>query len=1450
LCPHCALHRAPGADGDHLNAATALPPRVTAGHPEPLGAAPDGTGVNFAVASSSAGAIFVSLFDAADAETARIELPGRTGDVFHGHITGLGPGTRYGLRAHGGFEPRYGHRFNSAKLLVDPFATRLDRPFKLNADLFDARIHGVAADETDSAPAVPKALVEAAEVFQPPRRSLTSWRDLVIYEMHVRGFTKRRQDMPKSLRGTFAGLAHESSVEHLKKLGVTAVELLPIAAWIDERHLPQLGLSNYWGYNPIAMCAPDPRLAPGGWAEVRAAVDALHGAGIAVILDVVFNHTGESDEFGPTLSMRGLDNAGFYRLQAGNPALYVNDAGCGNVLALERPIVMRLVLEALRTAVIRAGVDGFRYDLAPVLGRRANGFDPDHPLFAAITQDPWLRELIHIAEPWDLGSGGYRLGAFPATWGEWNDQARDSFRRFWRGERGTVGLLATRLAGSAEIFGPRRRPLSRSINFVTSHDGFTVADLVAFATKHNEANGEENRDGTNDNLSWNCGIEGLTDEPRVLARRAADVRALLTTLLAARGTPMLSMGDELGRSQGGNNNAYAQDNELAWIDWVRADSPLIDFVARLIRLRRSHGALNAETSLTGGPVDATGIPDVEWLTPEGPPFLAKDWDDPDTKALVVVFYDSGVGDAPLGVPAPSRVATLINAGESAIPCTLPWLSQKHVWTLAIDSAQPNRASCILEADHYALAGRSVAILVEQPSGEARRQAPATGHILDALTVAAGIAPHWFDVEGRRHEVPAETKRALLTALGLPASSIGEARASLALLAQERELRPLPVATTLRWSAEKTIRLGGCLAKFARRIGLIIALEDGSMRQIEIAASDGRRSVVAASDGREAMVRDISLPDLPLGRHRVWAEEAPECFSHLAIVPDGAFLPELLRGDTRVFGVAAQLYALRHEAIDGKGDQGVGDFTTLRVLAEEAARAGAVTVGLNPLHGLFVSDPDRASPYYPSDRRFLNPLAIDVFSLPPPLLTETVRGVIEGALPQASRLSAKPLVDYAAVAALKNPVFDAAYQAFRALALGRPGDPLVQEHAAFVRAGGEPLQRFAIFSAIEASFGGGLATFPKELQSPSGAGVAAFAAAQGEAVSRATFLQWLADRQFAAAACDCGLKLSYYRDLAVGCAPDGAEAWAEAELLMRGVSIGAPPDPLGPDGQVWGLPPYSPRALVRNGFVTFGQLAAANMAHAGILRIDHVLGLKRLFLVPEGVAGREGAYLAYPFADLLGHLMLESVRAETAVVGEDLGTVPEGLREELAAAQILSYRVMRFEREGEGFLAPDGYPRLAAACVATHDLPPLAGWWEGNDLTERAALGLLLDGAAAADVRAAEKNTLMESVARQGFPGARPDLEAPLGETTAAHIHGYVAASNSVLALVQADDLAMETVAVNLPGTDSERPNWRRKLRVTVEKLFALSSARVILDEVRRNRQTPFPAKPSKTGSWE
>ncbi|TDH61293.1 glycogen debranching enzyme GlgX [Dankookia rubra] len=658
------------------------------GAPEPLGISADAAGVNVAVVAPDATAIEFCLFDATrDVQLACHRLPARSGDVWHGHVPGIGPGARYGLRAHGPAE----QRFDPSKLLLDPWAQRIDRPFLLHASQF--------ARGVDSAPAMPKAVVPVPGLPAPPPPASPGPR--VIYELHVRGFTRLHPGIPEGMRGTFAALGHPAAVAHLRALGVTHVELMPVAAGIDERHLPPLGLNNHWNYNPVGFLAPDPRLVPGGMEEVRAAVAALRAAGIGVILDVVYNHSGEGDEHGPTLSLRGLADRAFHRF-AGD-GRYANDAGCGNTLALDRPWPLRLAMDAMRHWVLAAGVEGFRLDLATTLGRRDGGFDPHAPLLAAMRQDPLLRERIVIAEPWDIGWGGYQLGAFPPDWAEWNDRFRDTVRRFWRGDAGQVPDLATRLAGSADVFGPARRQASDSLNYVTSHDGFTLADLVAFTAKRNHGNGEHGHDGHNENHSWNCGVEGPTDHPAVLARRAGDVRALLATLLASRGTPMLSMGDECGRTQGGNNNAYAQDNPVSWLDWAGMDHALLDFAARLVRARLAHPALHAVAPLTGAAQDESGLPDVAWLRPDG---AAMDWGDAGARSLVAVFHVPARGNRPA-----DRVLVALHGGAEAAGFTPPAPRPGFAWRVLADSADPAGG----EAPPPALAPRSALLLAEFPA---------------------------------------------------------------------------------------------------------------------------------------------------------------------------------------------------------------------------------------------------------------------------------------------------------------------------------------------------------------------------------------------------------------------------------------------------------------------------------------------------------------------------------------------------------------------------------------------------------------------------------------------------------------------------------------------------------------------------------------------------------------
>jgi glycogen operon protein len=587
--------------------------------PPQLGATVTADGVAFAVFSRNGERVLVSLFDdAGEIETVRLPLPRRSGDIHHGLLPRAGPGLRYGLRAEGPWLPDHGHRFDPAKLLVDPYAKAIDRPFR-----WDPRLAQHGEETVDL---VPRGIVVAENA--PLVVETTQSR--FIYEIAPKAFSMRHPAVPETLRGTLGALSEPSILDHLRHLGVSHVELMPIAAWMDERHLPPLGLRNGWGYNPVNFFALDPRLAPGGAEDLRKLCAAYDKAGIGVILDIVLNHTAESDAFGATISLRGLDNAVYHRHAQDDPGRLVNDTGCGHTLALDRAPVVRLAMDALRHWR-NLGVAGFRFDLATVMGRTAGGFTPDAPLLAAILQDPELSQVVLIAEPWDVGPAGYQLGEFPCPFAEWNGRFRDDVRRFWRGDRGMAGALATRLSGSSDLFAGRHRGPHASVNFLAAHDGFTLADLVSYAGKHNHANGEDNRDGDNDSHSWNNGREGQSDDAMVTAARARDVRALLATLFLSRGMPMLTGGDEFSRSQGGNNNAYAQDNETTWLDWANADKNLITFVAGLARLRRELPLLTRNGFLSGD----GDPPESQWLNPDGSAIADEEWQSLDVLCLML-----------------------------------------------------------------------------------------------------------------------------------------------------------------------------------------------------------------------------------------------------------------------------------------------------------------------------------------------------------------------------------------------------------------------------------------------------------------------------------------------------------------------------------------------------------------------------------------------------------------------------------------------------------------------------------------------------------------------------------------------------------------------------------------------------------------------------------------------
>jgi len=688
---------------------------VWPGNPFPLGPTWDGQGTNFALFSENAERVELCLFDAEGSET-RVELAERTAFNWHCYIPGIGPGQRYGYRVHGPYDPQTGHRFNPSKLLIDPYAKAIegavqwDRanvlPYVPSLDE-DADLE---PDDEDDADAIPKCVViDPAFDWQDDRPPAHPWSETVIYEAHVKGLTKLHPAVREDLRGTYAGLASEPALEYFQQLGVTAVEVLPIHHIADESFLHDKGLTNYWGYSSIGYLTPHALYAATGThgeqvREFKGMVKALHNAGIEVILDVVYNHTAEGNHLGPTLSFKGVDNASYYRLMPDEPRFYMDFTGTGNSLNPVHPSVLRLIMDSLRYFVIDCHVDGFRFDLASALAREFYEVDRLSAFFDTIHQDPVLSQVKLIAEPWDVGPGGYQVGNFPVLWAEWNGIYRDTMRDFWRAQA-NVAEFASRFTGSSDLYQGDGRTPSASINFITAHDGFTLRDLVSYNEKHNEANGEENKDGTDDNRSWNCGVEGPTDDPIVNALRARQQRNFLTTLLLSQGVPMILGGDELGRSQGGSNNAWCQDNEISWFDWASGDPELLAFTQQLIRLRREHPVFRRSAFLTGREVRGSGLPDVWWFRPDGRRMTQKDWQRDDARTLGVFLNGQEI---PSRAPDGEQIVDdsfllLFNAHFEPVTFTLPtrrfgarWLVELATGEGVPEGPIPGRAEVVVQ----------------------------------------------------------------------------------------------------------------------------------------------------------------------------------------------------------------------------------------------------------------------------------------------------------------------------------------------------------------------------------------------------------------------------------------------------------------------------------------------------------------------------------------------------------------------------------------------------------------------------------------------------------------------------------------------------------------------------------------------------------------------------------
>jgi isoamylase len=720
---------------------------LSEGRPHPLGSTWDGLGVNFALFSANATKVELCLFDdQGERELERFALPEYTDEVWHGYFPDARPGTTYGYRVHGPYEPTAGHRFNPNKLLLDPYAKQVVGQLSWNAALFGYVMESgddLTFDDRDSAPFMMKGrVIDPAFTWGRERRPETAWEKTVLYEMHVKGFTKLHPKVPERFRGTYAGLTAPAVLNYIRELGITAVELLPIHTFIDDSYLTEKGLRNYWGYNTLSFFSPARRYAATpdfAFAEVKEMVAHFHAAGIEVILDVVYNHTPEGNEKGPTLSFKGIDNASYYRL-APDRRYYINDTGTGNTVNLSNSRVLQLVTDSLRYWAQEMHVDGFRFDLATILAREPHGFDEDGRFLDACRQDPVLSGVKLIAEPWDCGPGGYQVGRFAPGWAEWNDRFRDTVRAYWRGDAGKLPELAARLTASADLFDKRGRKPWSSINFLTAHDGFTLNDLVSYREKHNDANGEENRDGHSHNLCENYGIEGPTDDAAIKNVRFRQMRNMLATLILSRGTPMLLGGDELGRTQGGNNNAYCQDNEISWIDWEGADSNgwgLARYTQRMIALRHALPMLRRGRFLTGKEDGDLGVKDVAWLTPSGTEMTPVHWDDDNARCMGVLLDGRAQETGVRRIGTDATLLVVLNAHDDVVKFTLPAAPGGREWVCVVDTNQPHLNSIPrFSFGHvYEVTGRSLLLFMLRPEAGARSGGDADrsfDHVVDVL----------------------------------------------------------------------------------------------------------------------------------------------------------------------------------------------------------------------------------------------------------------------------------------------------------------------------------------------------------------------------------------------------------------------------------------------------------------------------------------------------------------------------------------------------------------------------------------------------------------------------------------------------------------------------------------------------------------------------------------------
>lgn len=1462
--------------------------KVLPGKPYPLGATWDGAGVNFALYSENARSITLCLFDHSKdtSEAYCIPLHERTDYVWHCYVPGIRPGQLYGYRVTGPYAPHEGHRFNPAKVLLDPYARAIGRDLTWHPSLYGWKYPDnlESPDFSDSAPYVPLgAVVDAAFTWgddSPPR---IPWEDTVIYEAHVKGFTMRHPEVPQELRGTYLGFCSEPVIEYLKSLGITAVELLPVHHSISEHALARKSLTNYWGYNTLAYFAPCSRFAVGrretdALYEFKTMVRTLHQAGLEVILDVVYNHTAETDHTGPTLSFRGIDNQAYYRLQPDAPHLFQDFTGCGNTLNMNNPRVLQLIMDSLRYWVTEMHVDGFRFDLASALARELFEVDRLASFFDIISQDPVLSRVKLIAEPWDLGEGGYQVGNFPGQWAEWNGQYRDQIRRYWNLGEARVATMVTRYAGSSDLYASAGRKTSASINYITAHDGFTLHDLVTYSEKHNESNLWENTDGHDENLSHNNGVEGETDDPAVQARRMRKKKALLTTLLTSQGVPMLLSGDERGRTQRGNNNAYCQDNSISYVDWKVSEeaSELLDWTRKLIEIRKRNEVLRRKNFLFGYDPGGSEIKDVYWLAPSGDELDERQWHERGKAFSVVLPSEFGRRADLKRLMEGRSLFICFNPEEGALRFRIPTLFQA-MWTCVLcsegsysengDTRIENRE---LPPGAWFTLGPEGVCIFEAELGwldrELDRQSrePALQRLADEL----GILRTFTDLTGKTHNLEGLRLEKIIREM-LPEISEDFRPDEVLLDLKRQHWNDSMDSCTVCFEGELNTEEGYVQIRLPEEEldgnALTIMYESGeSLRHIPIEERWKQGSVVL--DDIRYFAYHIPVPeDLNPGYYVMELLKGGIAWDRglLVISPDRCFVapsgdakqdsePEPNQGESllrekwddgvRKSGVTVQLYS-----IHSSQSLGAGDFQDLLELGRQLARDGYEILGLSPLHALFLNHPELRSPYYPSTRKGIHPFYISVSLLP------EWRSVPEGQqmAREAAFIPDDYQIDYARSMKLKLELLEKAYHAFQT-----SEDPIVHgrkdEMQSYLRKNPE-LHDHAMFELIQEIDVHGS---PEEKAWKAGKTDNEIRQKYAGRLGFYEYIFWAARDQFQKVCeelAEAGLRL--YTDVAVGVATDGADHRVSPDLYAKKARAGAPPDFFAPTGQDWGIGVWNPLVLKKKAYRPFRDLLRSNMITDGFVRLDHVMWLFRLFWVHPDA----GTYVYYPYRELTALLCLESHLHRCTVIGEDLGTVPEEIEDILRKRHMLSWKVMFFERNQDGSLLDTmEYPNLSVATLNTHDLPTWNGYWLGTDILDRKEcrrFRSVEDAAEAMEERSADRQRILkyllehklidpvrentlQSIAEQADAFSAGKGEAPGQEDLldlSVAIHRALARSSSRLVLVSMNDLTGDLHQPNMPGTVDEYPNWKLLSPRSIEELPESDYYRAITRAVMKER---------------